>query len=67
MYRKAIASLLVAASAVALVACGSSTEVQQVSVTQGQELMDLKKAFDAGTITEKEYNKMREDIIKRYR
>lgn len=67
MNRKIAATLILVASTAVLAACGSSTEVQQVGVTQGQELIDLKKAYDAGTISEKDYNRMREEIIKRNR
>lgn len=32
----------------------------------GQELTDLKKAYDAGIISEKEYEKSKKDILNRY-
>ena len=34
--------------------------------TIGQELIDLKKAYDAGIITEGEYERARADILWRY-
>ena len=34
--------------------------------TIGQELIDLKKAYDAGIITEGEYERARGDILWRY-
>ena len=33
------------------------------ATTRGQELNDLKKAYDSGAITEDQYNKMRQEII----
>lgn len=45
-------------------ACGGGgASVKADSTTTGQELMDLKKALDAGVISEKEYNKQREKIL----
>jgi hypothetical protein len=68
MTRKNFASLVLAfAAATTLAGCGSSTEVQQTSVSQGQELIDLKKAFDSGAINQKEYDRLREEIIRRNR
>jgi len=50
--------------------CGGGTkEVKQTSPvnvetkSSGEQLMDLQKAKESGAITEKEYNKMRQDII----
>jgi uncharacterized lipoprotein len=68
MTRNILASLVLATvAATTLAACGSSTEVQQVSVSQGQELMDLKKALDSGALSQKEYDRLREEIIRRNR
>jgi hypothetical protein len=33
------------------------------ATTRGQELNDLKKAYDSGAITEDQYNRMRQEII----
>lgn len=47
--------------------CGEGdTSVQAQTTTMGQELTDLKNAYDAGVITEKEYEKSKEKILKRY-
>ena len=50
--------------------CGGGTKkIQQTSPvtvetkSSGEQLMDLQKAKESGAITEKEYNKMRENII----
>lgn len=46
-------------------ACGGGgASLKADSTTTGQELMDLKKALDAGVISEKEYDKQREKILK---
>ena len=47
-----------------LPACGSKTNVQSKSTTVGQELQDLEEARDKGLITESEYKKQRERIMK---
>jgi len=57
---------MVAASAVvvALGACGS-TEIKQptVSVSVGQQLIDLKKARDGGALSEADYQRQRTMLI----
>lgn len=44
---------------------GGSTEVKAVTTTTttGQQLIDLKKALDSGAIDEKQYKKMKEEIV----
>lgn len=61
MSRLALAVLF---AALTLSACGS-TEVMPstVSVSVGQQLIDLKKAKDSGALTEKEYLRQREQLI----
>ena len=51
-----------------LTACGGSDEIKTIntSTTIGQELVDLKAAKDQGIISEKEYNRAREDILDKY-
>jgi len=64
---KLMVAILLTLSFGALTACGGSdTKVTNTSTTQGQELQDLKKSFDQGIITEKEYNKAKKDILNRY-
>ncbi|GAA5315602.1 MAG: hypothetical protein AseanaTS_08070 [Candidatus Pelagadaptatus aseana] len=49
-----------------LTACGGGdSNIQTHSNTQGQELMDLKTAYDSGILTEKEYEKAKKEILKR--
>lgn len=51
-----------------LAACGGGgNSTTQVSTqTLGQELTDLKKAYEGGAMTEKEYNDARERILEKY-
>lgn len=53
-------------SALTVSGCGGTDVRNQTSTTTtGQELLDLKKALDAGVITEKEYNRKREEVLER--
>jgi hypothetical protein len=45
---------------------GGDSSVQASTTTMGQELTDLKKAYDDGIISEKEYERSKEQIMKRY-
>lgn len=57
---------LIAAS-VAFTACGgggAKVDTQTRSTTLGQELMDLEKAYKSGVISEKEYQKAKEELLK---
>lgn len=53
-----------AAIVLSLSACGGSTTTVQQTETQGQQLIDLKVAYDKGIINEKEYNKTKKKILK---
>jgi len=51
-----------------VVACGgggAELKSQVSTTTVGQELMDLKKALDAGAMTQQEYEKERKKILER--
>jgi uncharacterized membrane protein len=57
-------------SLLALSACGGGgADVESQSdvraTTTGQELLDLKKAYDSGTITQQEYETQRKKILDR--
>ncbi len=43
---------------------GGGTEIKAKQTTLGQELTDLDKAYKDGIITEKEYNKAKNDLLK---
>jgi ABC-type glycerol-3-phosphate transport system substrate-binding protein len=64
MLNKSILGAAVIALALGLSACGGSTTTVKQTETQGQQLMDLKAAYDSGVITEKEYNKTKGQILK---
>ena len=40
-----------------------SSDVTNNYTTVGQELMDLQKAYEAGAISEEEYNKLKQELI----
>ena len=52
-----------------LIGCGGSTTKVETasSQTMGQELLDLKKAYDEGVITEREYERAKKDIMRKYK
>jgi len=65
----AIAIVFIVICGLVLNGCGGSTkaEIKQApQTTLGQELLDLDKAHKAGIITDKEYEKKKKDIMKRY-
>jgi hypothetical protein len=45
--------------------CGGTTKVETRTTTVGQELQDLENARNKGLVTEAEYSKKREEIMKR--
>jgi uncharacterized lipoprotein len=63
---KSVSKLVILVACLAgLSGCGTSQQLKVSSQTVGQELIDLKKAYDSGALTEKEYNKQREAILDR--
>lgn len=67
--QKLLAALVIGAP-LALAACGgggadSSTSTEVRTTTTGQELTDLKTAYDSGAITKKEYDDERKKILAR--
>ena len=61
MIRIVVSSLFIAA----LAGCGGGgAKVTNTSVTDGQQLIDLKKAYDEGLLTEKEYEQRRKKVLK---
>ena len=63
MYKTLLGATIIAL-ALSLTACGGSTTTVKQTETQGQQLMDLKDAYDKGVITEKEYNATKKKILK---
>jgi hypothetical protein len=52
---------------VAMGGCGGGgAQVKATNTTIGQELQDLQKAFEEGIITDKEYEKAKKTILKKY-
>ena len=39
--------------------------ITEIHTTTGKELIDLKKAFDSGAITQEEYDKLKQQIMHR--
>tara|TARA_R110002110_G_C13470513_1_gene720857 strand:- start:98564 stop:98770 length:207 start_codon:yes stop_codon:yes gene_type:complete len=66
MLEKTMLGACILAVSLSLTACGGSdtTTTVQTTETQGQQLMDLKEAYDKGVITEKEYEKTKKKILK---
>lgn len=60
------AAIAVMAAVMSVAGCGGAdVRTQTTTTTTGQELMDLKKAYDSGVISEKEYERKREEILDR--
>jgi hypothetical protein len=67
MTRSALLSALLAVSVLGLAGCGGGdTEVKSeiTTTTKGQQLIDLKKALDAGAMNQEEYERERQRILK---
>jgi uncharacterized membrane protein len=65
MLKHSALATVIMALTLSLTACGGSSTKTTVNnqETQGKQLMDLKEAYDKGVITEKEYEKAKEDIL----
>lgn len=60
--------LIMVVVGVSLIGCGgggAKVQTEMVSISTGQQLIDLKKALDAGAMTQTEYDHEREKILKR--
>jgi hypothetical protein len=65
MYRVTAAAVLGFFLAGALTGCGGEQVVRPtVSVSVGQQLIDLKKAHDSGALSDKEYQSQKTKLIK---
>jgi len=68
LFRVAVIFIGIIISTASITACGGSKTVQNTTTqTYGQEMMDLKKAYDEGAINEKEYNDAKKAIKKKYK
>lgn len=65
--RSILLPAMVLALSFGLAACGGGTTMQASTTTMGQELMDLEQSYKQGIITEKEYNRAKEQILDKYR
>ena len=69
MRTRTIALILASlALTVALHGCGGGGAKVQSEIsttTTGQELLDLKKAYDSGAISESEYKRLRQQVLER--
>jgi hypothetical protein len=65
-FKKLTLSALLLLSVGTLAGCGGGgADVRATTVSKGQELQDLKKAFDSGAISKKEYERLRSEVIRR--
>lgn len=66
MMKQTLAAAAVVTMALSLTACGGSSTKTTIETTetQGQQLIDLKEAYDKGVINEKEYDKAKKEILK---
>lgn len=60
-------SLLVLCTCLMLSGCGGGAEVKTstTTVSVGQQLIDLKKARDAGSLSESEHERLKSQLIER--
>ena len=64
-YLLAFCVLLLTSCASSLFSVDKNSDITNINTTVGDELVDLKKALDAGAITEEEYNEMKRQILER--
>ncbi len=46
---------------------GGGATVQQSNTTLGQELTDLQEAYEKGIITQREYERAKKELLKKYK
>ena len=62
----AVLSAMVLAALLTAGCGGGESKLEATTTTMGQELSDLKEAYDQGIITEQEYEKSKQKILDRY-
>ena len=45
---------------------GGGADIKQSTATLGQELTDLQNAYEKGVITQKEYERAKKELLKKY-
>ena len=64
--KKLILPALMLLGAATLAGCGGGgADVRATTVSKGQELQDLKNAYDSGAISDQEYERLRSEVIRR--
>lgn len=66
MLGRALIMGIALSSALMLAGCGgggADSTVNNTTVSKGQALIDLKKAYDSGALSQREYEKQREKIL----
>ena len=65
MSRMLVAAAVLSLAAVPLAACSSTARTEVETTTTGQQLIDLKAAYDQGVISKSEYERKRKDILRK--
>jgi hypothetical protein len=68
MTRRYLLAAVSGVLALGVVACGgggAEVKSEVTTTTVGQQLLDLKKAYDAGALTKDEYEKERKKVLER--
>lgn len=63
MLKHSILAAILVTITLSLTGCGGTTTKVTNTETQGQQLIDLKEAYDKGVISEDEYEDAREEIL----
>ena len=64
MFKQLMLALATVAFALALTGCSSTSETNvEQHETKGQQMMDLKEAYETGAITEEEYEELKERVM----
>ena len=64
MLKQVLLAVSVGILALSLSGCGSSTNTNvETKQTKGQQLMDLKEAYESGAISQEEYEELKERVL----